>query len=142
MTATINAADVKCPKCGGPVWDERPDKKNPRGPDFRCKDKTCLDEKGYKTSIWEKDLVKAGLAPRATAPAPVAKQGYSIPPYVPAIDGEHPALPHERLDKMFAVYDLCLAHAHAKAVERFGKDVTDEAVAAMSATLFIQAVRG
>ena len=30
-----------CQKCGGPVWDNRVDKKNPKGPDFKCKDKDC-----------------------------------------------------------------------------------------------------
>ena len=30
-----------CQKCGGPVWDNRVDKKNPKGPDFKCKDKEC-----------------------------------------------------------------------------------------------------
>jgi len=30
-----------CPKCGGPVWDNREGKKNPKAPDFRCKDKGC-----------------------------------------------------------------------------------------------------
>lgn len=31
----------QCPKCGGPVWDNRLDKKNSRAPDFKCKDKSC-----------------------------------------------------------------------------------------------------
>lgn len=26
-----------CPKCGGEMWDNRRDKKNPRAPDFKCK---------------------------------------------------------------------------------------------------------
>lgn len=30
-----------CPKCGGPVWDNRENKKNPKGPDWTCKDKEC-----------------------------------------------------------------------------------------------------
>jgi hypothetical protein len=30
-----------CPKCGGPMWDNREGKKNPKAPDFRCKDKSC-----------------------------------------------------------------------------------------------------
>ena len=30
-----------CPKCGGPMWDNREGKKNPKAPDFRCKDKGC-----------------------------------------------------------------------------------------------------
>jgi len=27
----------ECPKCKGPMWDNRFDKRNPRAPDFRCK---------------------------------------------------------------------------------------------------------
>lgn len=44
-----------------------------------------------------------------------------------------------KLDRMFALYDVCLDHAHAVAKKKFGADVTDEAVAAMTATLYIQA---
>lgn len=36
------ASDVPpCPKCSGPVWDNRVNKRNPRSPDFKCKDKSC-----------------------------------------------------------------------------------------------------
>lgn len=30
-----------CPKCGGPCWDNRIGKKNPKAPDFRCKKPSC-----------------------------------------------------------------------------------------------------
>lgn len=30
-----------CPKCSGDMWDNRLDKKNPRAPDYKCKDKGC-----------------------------------------------------------------------------------------------------
>ena len=30
-----------CPKCGGRCWDNRVGKKNPKAPDWKCKDKTC-----------------------------------------------------------------------------------------------------
>jgi hypothetical protein len=121
----INAADVRCPKCQGPVWDERPNKKNPKGPDFKCKDQNCKDDKGYKTGIWERDLAKA------QTPAPAANVKQPLP-----WEQEHA---HELLDKMFNVYDACLDHAHEAATRRFGNDVTDTAVAAMAATLYIDA---
>jgi hypothetical protein len=36
------AADAPaCPKCGGPMWDNRASKKNPRAPDFKCKKSDC-----------------------------------------------------------------------------------------------------
>lgn len=31
----------QCPICNGPCWDNRTSKRNPRQPDFKCKDKTC-----------------------------------------------------------------------------------------------------
>ncbi len=30
-----------CPTCQGPMWDNRVGKKNPKAPDFKCKDKSC-----------------------------------------------------------------------------------------------------
>ena len=30
-----------CPKCEGPMWDNRIGKKNPKAPDFKCKDREC-----------------------------------------------------------------------------------------------------
>jgi hypothetical protein len=30
-----------CPKCGGKTWDNRATKRNPRAPDFKCRDRSC-----------------------------------------------------------------------------------------------------
>ena len=30
-----------CPKCGGAMYDNRETKKNPKQPDFKCKDRDC-----------------------------------------------------------------------------------------------------
>lgn len=30
-----------CPNCGGGLWDNRGKKKNPKAPDFKCKNKGC-----------------------------------------------------------------------------------------------------
>ncbi|MFN2603567.1 MAG: Rad52/Rad22 family DNA repair protein [Gemmatimonadaceae bacterium] len=30
-----------CPKCGGRMWDNRLTKRNPRAPDYRCRDRSC-----------------------------------------------------------------------------------------------------
>jgi hypothetical protein len=37
----------KCPKCAGPCWDNRTSKKNPKSPDWKCKDKNC------HSSVWQ-----------------------------------------------------------------------------------------
>jgi hypothetical protein len=37
------AADVPpCPVCGGRMWDNRSDKRNPKAPDFKCRDRRCI----------------------------------------------------------------------------------------------------
>jgi hypothetical protein len=30
-----------CPKCGGRVWDNRLTKRNPKAPDYKCRDRSC-----------------------------------------------------------------------------------------------------
>ena len=30
-----------CPKCGGRMWDNRASKRNPKAPDFKCRDRRC-----------------------------------------------------------------------------------------------------
>jgi hypothetical protein len=34
-------APPSCPKCAGPMWDNREGKRNPKAPDFKCKDRNC-----------------------------------------------------------------------------------------------------
>ena len=131
MTATMEAES--CPKCGGAVIDNRLTKRNPKAPDFKCKDRSC------DGVIWPPRGAAAAAAPAPQAPS--VKQGYSAGPRIPAIDDEHPELPHEKLDRLFNVWDSCLAHAHVQTKHLFGADVTDEAVIAATATLFIQACK-
>lgn len=45
-----------CPECDGGMWDNRENKRNPKGPDFKCKDRDC------GKAIW--------LPKPATAPSP------------------------------------------------------------------------
>lgn len=32
---------VNCPKCGGRMWDNRRTKRNPKAPDYKCRDRRC-----------------------------------------------------------------------------------------------------
>jgi hypothetical protein len=38
---TKDEPEAECPKCGGRMWDNRVGKKNPRSPDYKCRDKAC-----------------------------------------------------------------------------------------------------
>ncbi len=51
----------ECPKCKGPVWDNRPDiKPGERKALWRCKNKECKDQSGYTTSEWSKEYKGKG----------------------------------------------------------------------------------
>jgi len=53
--ATVGDEVILCPKCGGTMWDNRTNKKNPKGPDLKCKAKGC--EHPIWLPTWEKDLL-------------------------------------------------------------------------------------
>jgi len=136
--ATEPNPDAGCPKCAGPLWDNRQTKKNPKAPDYKCKDATC------DGAIWPP---KNG-APRPAAAAPTAKQGFTTGGHIPEIDGpytETGAAPHDapsttdKLLKLFQVYDVCFDHAHSLANSKIGVSAGHEAIAAMTATLYISA---
>jgi hypothetical protein len=33
--------ETSCPKCGGRMWDNRLTKRNPKAPDYKCRDRSC-----------------------------------------------------------------------------------------------------
>ena len=37
----VGEAPPPCPKCSGDMWDNRVGKRNPRAPDYKCKDREC-----------------------------------------------------------------------------------------------------
>jgi len=51
-----------CPKCGGKVWDNRATKRNPKAPDFKCRDRTC------DGVIWPPRPAATGRTPEPAAP--------------------------------------------------------------------------
>jgi len=56
---------MNCPQCQGEMYDNRLTKKNPKAPDYKCKDPNCLDDKGYVTAVWEKKTIpKAASKPK------------------------------------------------------------------------------
>lgn len=48
-TSKSSTAPEKCNKCGGDMWDNREGKRNPKAPDYKCKNKAC------DGAIWLKD---------------------------------------------------------------------------------------
>ena len=37
----VSGESESCPKCGGRMWDNRATKRNPKAPDFKCRDRSC-----------------------------------------------------------------------------------------------------
>jgi hypothetical protein len=66
--ADAPSAVPNCPKCSGPMWDNREGKRNPKAPDFKCKDRGC------DGVIWP----PRGSVPASSAPA--AAPGEVTPP--------------------------------------------------------------
>lgn len=58
-----------CPKCQGPMWDNRVGKRNPKAPDFKCKDRQC------DGVIWP----PRGATPVASATAVPGTSGSGMP---------------------------------------------------------------
>ena len=69
--ATRQLDEESCPKCGGRTWDNRLTKKNPRAPDFKCRDRTC-DGVIWPPNPGEKIVREEGGPGMAWAPLPGA----------------------------------------------------------------------
>lgn len=127
MTSAIRATDqVTCPKCGGQMWDNRETKKNPKAPDYKCRDRGC-------------DGVVWPPKGQAAAPAPV-KQAFTSGPRIEQIDGP---IDMVQLERLFALYGVCVSEAIQQAKKMDEADIgsTPETVARMVNTLFIQAAK-
>jgi len=40
-TGPVALDEPSCPKCGGRVWDNRLSKRNPKAPDYKCRNRSC-----------------------------------------------------------------------------------------------------
>ena len=133
MSTAIRATDeVTCPECGGRMWDNRETKRNPKAPDYKCRDRACSGV------IWppKKGMPQPSVKPLTTQ----GKEPYSSGPRIDAIDGSAPL---EKLDRLFALYGVCLAEAIQQSDKLRDADIgTDpQTIASMTATIFIQAAK-
>ena len=84
------ADDPACPVCGGKMWDDRLSKRNPRAPDFKCRNKPkVMGGPGCPGVIWppREGEQRASTPARAGAPAPRASapsRPSTPPPPMPA----------------------------------------------------------
>jgi hypothetical protein len=131
MTApAMQQTEASCPKCGGMMFDNRFNKRNPKAPDFKCKNRAC------DGVIWppRQSRQQAAPAPKAIGPE------FGNLPGVP-MEAEQPAEEpgKERLRRIFNLQDQCFAHALQLAVqaEKAGVPCTLDGVSALTAQAFI-----
>ena len=85
----------KCPKCAGTMWDNREGKRNPKAPDYKCKDKKC--EGAYWPGEWPPKTEDAAAEPTVSeegAPDPIT-------PATPWPSGENEGVPINLLPDKF-----------------------------------------
>jgi hypothetical protein len=112
------------------MWNNIVTKRNPKAPDYRCRDRACTG------AIWPpKDQ-------RPAAAAPPPKQAFAPGPRITEMDGA-PAFT-EKLDELFGLYSACLDHVLSVEVPKLDAakiGASPESVSAMTSTLLIQAAK-
>jgi hypothetical protein len=91
-------APIACPDCGGEMWNNIGTKKNPKQPDYKCKDKDSCGK-----GVWI-DKKKGGGKADAEPAAPVE------PPTPPKSPDEMKAERSERLRLLLSLRRLCAQH--------------------------------
>lgn len=118
------------------MWDNVLTKRNPKAPDFKCRDRLC------DGVVWPP---KNGTPPHAAAPAAPAstvKQPYSAGPLVPGIDGS--PLAFDTIDKICAASQTFLRHVITSELPELTKaeiGASDDYVHSRVANLLITAER-
>ena len=122
-----------CPKCTGGMWDNRATKRNPKAPDFKCRDRSC------DGALWpgQHRAAMPIISPRAplsiSTHAPLTGTAESV--------GNQPAPARQSLRSCYLdVTDFVLAEVRPRYQEA-GVPCTDATVAAIVATLFIATSR-
>ncbi len=104
---------MQCPDCGGAMWDNRQTKRNPKQPDFKCKNKQC------DKAVWLKPKGENGGGSRQASGS-----------------GQTSAPVQRPLGRL---YFESLKIAYSSLKEVMGDKATAESVVAAAATIFIGA---
>src|SRR5436190_2679659 len=92
-----SAAVPSCPKCGGAMWDNREGKRNPKAPDYKCKDRSCdgviwppragTSAAGAGGTQPTAPRAPAGAAARTASSAPSAREADAARPVTAGVSG-------------------------------------------------------
>lgn len=138
----------ECPKCGGRMWDNRTSKRNPRAPDFRCRDRRCEGvlwpgQHHAAVPIVTRPLARVGAAPDRT---PRAHSSDAAPRGAPPTDRSGPRQSDETsalgaLRRCYiAVTEFVLSEVRTR-YDSAGVPCDADTIAAITATVFIAECR-
>lgn len=140
--------EVPCPVCGGRTFDNRESKKNPKAPDFRCRDKSC------EGVIWPPRKGEQGYghaAPKVQS-APSTAHNYrggpikgmddetDLPPVEAAYEGDTADLAALRMAALFKLHAHCFWQAMELATQaegHHGVKADLQGISALCAQLFV-----
>jgi hypothetical protein len=132
-TATPLTGAPACPKCTGRMWDNRASKRNPRAPDFKCRDRSCDGVLWPGQHNAAKPIMEL-RSQQSDEAAPVEEVSNST-------EQSTKVKARTRLQVCYlALTDFVLTDVRPKYQEA-GVPCTDTTVAAIAATLFIAACR-
>ena len=133
---TVIAIPQQCGECGGKIWDNREGKKNPKAPDFKCRDRSCewVQWPPKKGEVYA-DQVGGNIAATVKkAVAPLMPEDFDDPPG--PIPSPKPTAKKDGdtawFDEVLQLYAICSGEA-----DRYSKDPAVRAQVA--AFLFEQA---
>lgn len=84
-TGPLALDEPSCPKCGGRMWDNRLSKRNPKAPDFKCRNRSCdgviwPPKAGQRTSSNGRgSAVDSSAGPLVSEAEPAAAETDQIP---------------------------------------------------------------
>src|SRR5690242_17378744 len=83
-TGPLASDEPNCPKCGGRMWDNRLSKRNPKAPNFKCRNRSCdgvvwPPKAGQRASSNGRGAGESSAGPLVPEPEPAIAETDQIP---------------------------------------------------------------
>lgn len=143
---------MNCPKCSTPnMFDNRESKKNPKAPDYKCRDRSCdgviwppkKGEPGYGTPAPRAATTQQRAPVTLGRPIPGMDDTEELPPIEEAYEGNgEPSAAAVKVASLFRMHSVCFTQAMelaTRAEVHMGLKADLSAISALTAQLFIAA---
>jgi hypothetical protein len=125
-----------CPKCGGAMWDNRATKRNPKAPDYKCRDRSC-DGVLWPGQVKESPSTNEAEQGSHRSEAPNAAREPASGPLASTVQ----TVVHDTLRGCYLDVTRFVLADVRPLYEKAGLPCTDSTIAAIAATLFISLCR-